>query len=252
MRSTAEAIEQRALLRLRARDAQQPFGIRELRREVFGLAQLQIGGGGLLRGDVDLLRPIEFIAGRPDAQRISARIEPRRREAVAAVLIADDRDRNRRAGLLGGDQHPLHCAFLGRADLARERDRSRSLRPRGTGCRLIEDDGPTGGRDDHESLHPHGCLPLRSNRRGEIAAAFAGASELPVPCSAKRRSATASPQRRYDRMGVIGLIAAICSGSRSSHAASPARNTSSGGAVTSSRSPGRRVSGRGRRACASP
>ena len=116
----ADAAEHRVLLLVGAREAREPFAVRHLRGEVFGLAQLEVELRRLLRGDVDGDRFVEVEADRANLDRVLAGPDLGGREAVAPLGIAHDRDGDVRAGLLGGDQHALHRAFLRRRDLPRQ------------------------------------------------------------------------------------------------------------------------------------
>src|SRR5437763_1589896 len=64
---------------------------------------------------------VEIIADRADRDGIRAGLEPRRREAVVAGRVGDDRDRDDRARLPGADHHAFHGAFALGADDAGER-----------------------------------------------------------------------------------------------------------------------------------
>ena len=59
---TSDAIEEHALARIVARNAVDPFGVRELRGEVLGLAKLEIERGGFLRRDFDALVIVEAVS----------------------------------------------------------------------------------------------------------------------------------------------------------------------------------------------
>ena len=117
-RVAADAAQHGVLLLVGAREAREPFAVRHLRGEIFGLAQLEVEVRRLLRGDLDRGRAVEIVADGPDADRVLARLELARREGVAAGGVADHRHGDRRAGLLGADQHALHRAFLGGGDLS--------------------------------------------------------------------------------------------------------------------------------------
>ena len=123
-RVAAHAIDQLELLVVGARDAHHPLGIGELPGEIARLAKLQIGGGRLSGGNVCAPGTLKVIPDRPNADGIFARLEPVRREAVAALIIGYDADGDRRPLLLGADDHAFHRPFFGGGDLAGKRRRS--------------------------------------------------------------------------------------------------------------------------------
>jgi hypothetical protein len=102
----AIAAEQRVLLVLGAGHADQPFGIGHLQRQALRLLQLEIGAGTLARGDIGGTGAVEVVAGSADRQAVMAGLELGRRKAVLALVVADDRDADRRALLMGGDHTP--------------------------------------------------------------------------------------------------------------------------------------------------
>ena len=88
----AHAVDELELVVIGAGDAHHPFGIGELLAEVAGLAQLEVGAGGRARRDVGALGAFEVVSDRADLQAVTAGLEPRRREAVAALRVGDDAD----------------------------------------------------------------------------------------------------------------------------------------------------------------
>ncbi len=127
---TADAIEQRFLLRVGSGKACKPFRIGELLGQVLGRPQLDVGGRGAGGGDGGALGPIEVIADGSNGQRIAAGRKPRCREAELARAVADDGDGRRRALELGADDHPFHGTVGSGTDLAGQRHRR--LRLNGT------------------------------------------------------------------------------------------------------------------------
>ena len=111
-RMTAHAFDQRPLLLRRAGHAHEPFGIGQLRGEVGGFAQLE-GDIGRSGAKLDRPRAIELIADGANAQRVVTGRQASIRKAKTAVLVADHRDGDRRAGSLRADQHAFHRAFFG-------------------------------------------------------------------------------------------------------------------------------------------
>ena len=65
----AHAIEENALAGIVARNAVDPFGVRQLRREVLGLAELEIERGGFLRRDFDVLVIIDIVKSNKDTEK---------------------------------------------------------------------------------------------------------------------------------------------------------------------------------------
>ena len=116
----AHAVDELELVVVGAGDAHHPFGIGELLAQVAGLAQLEVGAGGLPRRDIGVFGTFEVISDRANLQAVAAGREPRRREAVAALRVGDDADGDVRTILLGADDHAFHRSFLGRGDLAGE------------------------------------------------------------------------------------------------------------------------------------
>jgi len=109
------AVHEVFLLR-RAREARHPFAAGELGREVARLLELDRDRRAGFRNIHDL-RAIELEADRPDAQRVLAGLELRGREREIARRVANHRDRDGRAILLGAHHHAFHGAFLGGGDL---------------------------------------------------------------------------------------------------------------------------------------
>ena len=151
----AVAVEQERFLLVGARHAHQPFGIGELARQVAGGLELEVGGGRLPGRHVGRLGAVEVVADRPRAERIVPGLEPRRREAVLALVVADDRDRDGRAVLLGAHHHPFHDRLGGRADLAGERGRGLGRRRRRE-AELKQDRGGRRRRSKQCVSHSHG------------------------------------------------------------------------------------------------
>ena len=113
-----------------------PFDICAARSSV--LRSDQVVRGGLRARPRPILRIVEVVADRPDAERILAGRELAGGEAVAALRVAHDRDGD--GALLGAHQHAFHRAFLGGGDLAGQGDgaagrwrcRRETARPRRT------------------------------------------------------------------------------------------------------------------------
>jgi hypothetical protein len=178
------AIEQRILLPRRARHAVDPLRIGKLGGEVLGLLELEIDAGRLAAGNIGRALAVEVIAGGADVDRILAGVKARGRETVAAVLVGDDRDGDRRAGLLGGDQHAFHRPFLVRGDLAGERRY-------GLGARRIG----AGGQDEshanaceQRTAHPHNQSSLGDGHPGPAWASGSGEG-VPRTISGRARAA---------------------------------------------------------------
>ena len=144
-RMAADAAQHRVLLLIGAGEARQPFAVRHLCGEILGLAQLEIQFCRLLRRHLDRGRSVEVVADRADADRILPGFKLARREAVVALSVADDGDRDGGAGLLGAHQHAFHRAFLGRGDLSCQRCRRLSR------CRRLGLCGEETGLQDSES-----------------------------------------------------------------------------------------------------
>src|SRR5262245_28927819 len=120
--ATRAAIHEGGSLRLllrRSGEAHEPFGARELTRKVAGLLQLDRNRGGIV-ADFDRLRTIEVKSNRADAPRVVAGFELRGREAEITLLVAENRDADRRPRLRGGDANSLHGTLLSGGDLAGE------------------------------------------------------------------------------------------------------------------------------------
>ena len=116
-RVAAGAADQELLLPVGAREAREPFAVGELGGEVAGLVQLEVGLGAAARGDLERLRTIEDVAGRPDRDRVLAGLDPAIGEAVLALVIGHHRGGDGRAFLLQVDQDPFHGRLLGRGYL---------------------------------------------------------------------------------------------------------------------------------------
>ena len=127
-RMAGDAVQERALFLGRAGHAGHPFGIGQLRGEIRGLCQAQIEPARGAWLDVGLGGALELVAGRADADCVTAGPELGAWKPVAAVRIAHHADRDRGAGLLRADQHAFHAAFFGGSDPARQR------RVRRAGC----------------------------------------------------------------------------------------------------------------------
>jgi hypothetical protein len=121
IRVAAGAAEQVVLHLVGARHAHQPFGIGQRVDEILGVIELEVDLRGLAGADARFLRSGERIAGGPYGDVVLAGGEPVGREAEIALLVADHRDRDVRAVLLGADHDAFHVAFLGRRDHAGER-----------------------------------------------------------------------------------------------------------------------------------
>jgi len=119
-RVAADAIEQLTLLPIGAGHAGEPFGVRHLRRQIFGFAQSEIGRRRLVCRDRDRAGMIEVVTNGPDAQGILAGLQSGGREGVTAVFVAHHRDGDGGTALLGADQDAFQRALLG-GDFAGER-----------------------------------------------------------------------------------------------------------------------------------
>ena len=94
-----------------------PFDICAARSSVLRSVRLWV----VVRGPTSTgLGIVEVVADRADAERVLAGRELAGGEAVAALLVAHDRDGD--GALLGADQHAFHRAFLGGGDLAGQGD----------------------------------------------------------------------------------------------------------------------------------
>ncbi len=71
-RVAVDAAEEGELLRVGPRHAEEPVGVGQLRGEVLGPPELEVGGRGLLRRDRRGVRPVEVVARRPNAERVCA------------------------------------------------------------------------------------------------------------------------------------------------------------------------------------
>src|SRR5262249_43042440 len=74
-----------------------------------------------LGGDLRTDGARQVIACRADGNHVLAGLEPGRREAIDALLVAHHGDGLVRIGFLRADQHPFHDAFLGGGDLSSQR-----------------------------------------------------------------------------------------------------------------------------------
>jgi hypothetical protein len=117
----AHAIRQERFDLVVAGDADQPFRIRELIDEVFGLGELDVGACLRSGRDLDRLRTHEIVARRADADGVAAGLELAGGEAVLALVVAHHRGGDGRSLLLGAHQHAFHQAFLGGRDLSAQR-----------------------------------------------------------------------------------------------------------------------------------
>ena len=102
----ADAHGEECLLPGLARQAVEPFAARQLRDEILDRAELEIGGGGRAGRDVGALRAVELVADRADRDRVAARLEPIGREAVAALLVGNDGDRDGRSAFFALTRTP--------------------------------------------------------------------------------------------------------------------------------------------------
>ena len=105
-----------SLLFIGAGKACEPLRVRELGRHIVRLTEFQIGGGRFLGDDRRRGGALEVVADRADAESILARLEPRPREAITPLAVADDGRRQHRAGPGGADKHPFHRALVGGSD----------------------------------------------------------------------------------------------------------------------------------------
>src|SRR5262249_39371330 len=80
-----------------------------------------VGLGLPIRGNVRGPGAVELVARRARLQRIASRLEPGGRKRKAALCVADDADRDRRAVFFRADDDAFHRAFVGGAHLARQR-----------------------------------------------------------------------------------------------------------------------------------
>ena len=119
-RVALRAVEQAVLHRGRARPAQEPLAVGQLRREVPRRAQLQIELTGPSGSDVGAGRPLEVVARRADANRVRARLEAAGRKGIAPLRVADDRDRHRRSEAADAHEHAFHRTVGLRRDDARQ------------------------------------------------------------------------------------------------------------------------------------
>lgn len=70
------------------------------------------------------------------------------RETIPTLLVGDDGDGDRSAGLPGTDEHPLHGALLREGDLPGQRRRSLSSSVEGTASWLKEHDRDASDRHE--------------------------------------------------------------------------------------------------------
>ena len=117
------ATKQLVLLRLCARDAEQPLGTRELRNQVLGLHQLQICAARYPSRDFDGHRASKVIPHGSDINVEFAGQEPVRRKRVAPLVIRDHGDADRLPFSLSSDQHTFHRPFGVRTHPACKRHR---------------------------------------------------------------------------------------------------------------------------------
>src|SRR5262249_38745936 len=127
----------------------------ELGRQVAGRLEPQIERRGLAGLDLRGRLAVEIVADRADGDGVRAGLEPVRREAVAAVLVGDDRDGDDSTGLLGTDYDAFHGAFGRRGDLAGERvGRLREHR-----WRIDRTDCESSEEREYEAANAHHDLP---------------------------------------------------------------------------------------------
>ena len=84
-RVAAGAVEQEPLLIVRARHADQPFRIGEMRRKVLHLLELEVGLGFLPGRNVRGLGAVQLIASRPRLHRVVSGLQAVRREGEVAL-----------------------------------------------------------------------------------------------------------------------------------------------------------------------
>src|SRR5260370_39244580 len=163
-RVAAYAVEQLALLLIGAGKSRQLFAIGQLRGEVCGLAQLEVQCRGFLLRDFDGVVMVQLVADRANAELRLTWSQLARREAEAAILAGDDRERDGRAFLGGAHQHSLHGVFLGGTD---EAGQCGALRLRQGGARKQHGERRTGGGEKVTMAHgflPEGVVLLASCR----------------------------------------------------------------------------------------
>ena len=117
-RVATDAIEQLTFLLVGTGNACQPFAVRQLRGEIFGLTQLEIDCCRLLFCDLDCLVGVEVIADRAHSQGILTRCQFTGREGKASTLVGHHRYRDGRSRFAGADQHSFHRVIFGGADKA--------------------------------------------------------------------------------------------------------------------------------------
>ena len=117
-RVATDAIEQLTFLLIGTGDACQPFAVRQLRGEIFGLTQLEIDCCCLLFCDLDCGVGVEVIADRTHSQGIVTRYQFTRREGKVPILVGHHRYCDGRSRFAGVDQHSFHCVIFGGADKA--------------------------------------------------------------------------------------------------------------------------------------
>ncbi len=159
-RVTAVAIEQKFLVFVGARQAQQPFGIGELRGQIARLLELEVGFGHPTRRDVDRIGPVEIVPDGARLERVTTGLQSRRREAEVPLFVADRADRDRRIVLLGADDDPFHRSFLGRSDLAGETRGALRLRLDEIGSGRKHERRCDNGPEKQQISNPHFRPPL--------------------------------------------------------------------------------------------
>ncbi len=130
------AVQQKTFLFFRARHAEEPFRVGQLRAEVCRLVKLQVRRRCLVCGELHGSDVIQIVAARPHFQGIGSRLHALAGKSVTSLLIARDRHRNSRALLLGADDHALHGAFLFGRDLPGHCNRTRCLSAKQTRFRI--------------------------------------------------------------------------------------------------------------------
>ena len=120
-RVAARAVDQELLLLVGARNAVEPFRVRQRADDVPRLAELDVGLGGLAGRDGRFLGSGEDVARGADRDVVLAGRQAVGREAEIALVVAGHRNGDGRAFLLGADQNAFHVAFLGRGHHAGQR-----------------------------------------------------------------------------------------------------------------------------------
>ena len=155
-RVAAGAAGEELLVAIGAGQARHPFGVGELKLDITGAVEREIGLGVAAAGNLDRLRPAEDVADGADGDGVVAGLEPVGGEAVLALVVGHHRGGDGRAFPFHVDENAFHRPFLGRRHLAAERD----LRLRGRRRRAGEDD--CGHEQEAEMRRSHGRLPRRS------------------------------------------------------------------------------------------